>query len=241
MKRLFFSIFALFAISSAGFAQEESKGKFDLSVDLSSGFVWRGLTNNTLPVVQPSFTFSSGNFFIGAWASTPIGFDWGQPHEVDIFLGFQLAPAFTLGLTDYFVYGSNWSESYFNWDKNETCHALDLQLIYDGSGSFPLKTMISTIIAGDDLKEVNKSNYSTYLELGYGRTTSNNIDWDVAFGIVPMKSDFYGTDEIRVVNLSLSLSKNFEITPTYSMPLSLKFTVNPNARSAFLTAAVTLF
>jgi hypothetical protein len=60
--------------------------------------------------------------------------------------------------------------------------------------------------------------------------------------VVPFKSvNFYGVDGANVINLGFKLTKSFEITPTYSLPLSMKFTVNPAHKAAFLTAAVTLF
>jgi len=107
--------------------------------------------------------------------------------------------------------------------------------------------MISTIIAGDDLKNEwnsdgkRKNNFSTYIELGYGNTCKG-IDWEIFAGMVPMASEnFYGITGASVINLGLGLSKSFEITPTYSLPLSIKFTVNPTMETVFLSAAITLF
>ena len=246
MKRFFFMICAgaMLANSSSLYGQE-NPSKFSLSMDVASGFVWRGLTLNTSPVVQPSFTFAPGKFFVGAWASTPFTPDEYQ--EVDLFVGIQFTPSFSISLTDYFGYdfGGWFAPSYFNYKKEETGHALDLQLVYDGTGSFPLKAMVSTIIAGNDLKgewdhEKRKKNYSTYIEVGYGNTCKG-VDWEIFAGGVPMASEFYGIDGGKFINLGMGVSKSFEITPTYSLPLSVKFSVNPAMETVFLSAAITLF
>ena len=237
---------AIFVINSSIYAQDESIDRLQLSVDVASGFVWRGITLNTTPVFQPSFTFTSGKFFIGAWASTPFVLDgWNSYYQgLDLFVGFQLSPSFTIGLTDYYQYNYGWRvPTYFNYKKEDTDHAFDLQLIYDGSSGFPLKTTISTIIAGNDLTYRNntlKRNFSTYIELGYG-SSFNGFDWEICAGIVPMSSELYETDGFSLINLGFGFSKSFEITPTYSLPLSLNFTVNPAAESVFLVATISLF
>ena len=249
MKKLFLLIFAgaLLANSNHISGQESEKSSTTLSVDIASGFNWRGLTLNSAPVVQPSFTIAPGKFSIGAWTSVPFTPDEYQ--EVDLFVSYQFTPSLSLTLTDYFGYsnGSWWSPpSFFETKREETAHALDLQLAYDGSGGFPVKAMVSTIIAGADLKyegnfvQTSKNNFSTYIELGYGNT-SKGIDWEIFAGGVLMSSDFYGTTDANIINLGLGLSKSFEITPTYSLPLSLKFSVNPVVEAVFLSAAITLF
>ena len=230
---------AFFVNNSYTYAQENDN-KVSLSVDMASGFVWRGLLFNSLPVVQPSITFSSGKISLGAWASTPLVSRDDQPQEVDIFVNYQIMPFLLLNITDYYVYHSNLSNSYFNYKKEETCHTLDLQLIYTGSEYFPVKAMISTFIAGNDLNAKGKNNYSSYIELGY-ENTLKGINWEVFTGMVPMASSFYDINCINIINLGLGVSKSFQITPAYSLPLSIKFTINPASESIYLTATIALF
>ena len=225
---------------------QEKTSKINLSVDVASSYIWRGLALNTSPVLQPSFTFAPGKFSIGAWASTPFTPDEYQ--EVDIFMNLQFTSSISLCLTDYFGY-NYWGRtpSYFNYQREETGHVFDLQIAYDGSGGFPVKAMIATIIAGDDLKnEYNNDgkrdkNFSTYIELGYGNTTTKGVDWEIFAGMVPMTSYFYNITGASFINLGLEVSKSFVITPTYSIPLSVKFTVNPAMKTVYLSAAITLF
>ena len=243
MKRLFLMItvgLALFVTSGNVFGQEDNGDgdeKLSLSLDLASGFIWRGLPNNLSPVVQPAITFKPGRFSIGTWASTPIS-PWGGDQEIDIFAEFEISSALKLGITDYYVYGSNSDPSYFNFDKDKTCHALDFMLMYESAGGF--KAMLSTIFAGADLNNDGKNNFSTYIEIGYGRTFKK-MDWSLCLGFVPMESGFYDLEDANFVNIGLGVSKSFEITPTYSLPLSLNFTINPAAKAAFLVATVSLF
>ena len=239
MKRLFL-VFYLCTTIFAAYGQEISE-KVNLSLEVANNFVWRGFANNTMPVMQSSVTFSpTGKLLFGTWASTPLSTDLGeQPILLDVFFEVQLLPALSLFVTSYYVYGTGWTESYFNLKKEETGHAFDAQLKI-GTDDFPLRAMISTIFAGADLNEKGKNNYSTYIELGYGKS-GKHIDWEIFAGAVPMKSGFYGLTGADVVNLGFKVTKSFEITPTWSLPVSMKFTVNPARRAAFLTAAVALF
>ena len=242
MNRLFFifCLTAIFAGSSRTYGQEKSE-KVNLSLEVANNFIWRGMANNTTPVMQSSVSFSpASKFTLGTWASTPLSTDWGdQQSEVDIFIDVQILPALSLFVTSYYVYGAGWKESYFNLKKEETGHAFDAQLKI-GTDDFPLRAMISTIFAGADLNDKGKNNYSTYIELGYGKS-GKHVDWEIFAGAVPMKSYFYGLTGADVVNLGFKVTKSFEITPTWSLPVSMKFTVNPARRAAFLTAAVALF
>ena len=216
--------------------------KLDLSVDLASGFVWRGMALNTTPVVQPAITITAGKLSIGTWTSAP--FSVSEYKELDFFATFQLTSFFSIGISDYYAYDL-WNSSFFNLKKEETNHSLDFQLMYEGKGNFPLKAMASTIIGGSsDLKFKDgkmKRNFSTYLEVGYGNTSKHGFDWEVLAGMVLMKSEFYGISSASIINLGLGVSKTFEVTSTYSLPLSLILSINPTIETVFLTAAIALF
>ena len=236
MKRVSL-IICVFLITLVVNAQENGE-KFNLSVDVASGFVWRGIPISTTPVIQPSITFAQRFFSIGAWAST--SFDILEHQEFDIFVELDVAPSSTLGLISY--YGYSPFGNYFDFKKETTGHAFDLYFRYNGSNG--LKATLSTIVGGNDLRLKNgqlKQNFSTYFELGYGNTTMSGIDWEIFAGLVPMKSDFYAIDGAAFINLGLGVSKNFEITPTYTLPLSLKLSFNPAYDAAFLTATISLF
>ena len=241
MKQVFLMTFvglAVLARVSNLYAQDDDE-KFRLSVDVASGFVWRGFSLNTSPVVQPTITFTQGRFSIGAWATTP--FNSGEYQEIDVFASYQITQSLSISITDYFDYTSFfWGKDYFNYKKNETFHAFDLQLMHCGSEDYPFKAMISTIIGGDDLNDEGKSNFSTYFELGYGNTTKRGINWEVFTGFVPMKSYFYEITDASIVNIGFGVSKSLEITPTYSLPLSFSFSINPAYRSVYFVAKITL-
>jgi len=240
MKRLIFILCIAFVANNSHTYAQENNEPLSVSVDVASGFVWRGLLLNSLPVVQPSVSLSLGKFTIGAWASTPWVSKWNQSQELDLFVNYGLLPFLSLNVTDYYVYNSGLSDSYFNYNRKQTCHALDVQLAFTGTDHFPFKVMVSTIIAGNDLNDRDKNNFSTYIELGYGNTFQR-VDWELSAGIVPMASSFYETSCVNVINLGLEVSKSFQITQTYALPLSVKLTVNPASESVYLTAAITLF
>jgi len=241
MKLVFF-IFGSFFFAFSAYTQDEGENnnRINLSVDLFSNFVWRGMSLNTSPVIQPEVSISLGNFSFGAWASTP--FTPGEYNELDLFVNYQLTSSMSVSIMDYFDYGSWWSSpSFFEYTKDLTNHTIDILLAYDGSGIFPVRTMLSTVIGGNDLNDKGKRNYSTYLEVGYENTARNGIEWEVFLGFVPMKSDFYEVAGAWVTNIGFGVGKNFEITPTYTLPLAFKISLNPAHEYVFFTAAVALF
>jgi|GEM_PF-4978912 len=78
-------------------------------IDVSSGYIWRGLSINNDPVAQPSVDISYGNFRLGFWGNIDIGdnngtFRKGDFSEVDLtFTYSRKAGRFDLavGLIDY--------------------------------------------------------------------------------------------------------------------------------------------
>jgi hypothetical protein len=183
MKRFLIHFLCVAFFASSSTSGQEKPEKINLSMDVANNFIWRGLANNTTPVVQPTVTFlPESKFSFGIWASTPLSSDFFQPHEVDIFVDFQIAPFLTLNVTDYFVYSAG-SEDYFNLKKDTTGHAFDVQLLF-ASENFPLKATVSTIFAGCDLNDEGKNNFSTYIELGYGKT-GKYVDWEVLLAWYP--------------------------------------------------------
>ena len=239
MKRLFL-VFCFCTAIFAGARGQEKSEKINLSMDVASNFIWRGLAVNTTPVMQSTVAFlPESRFSFGVWASAPFSADGGaQPCGMNLFFNVQLSRFLTLNVTDYFVYGSG-SADYFNLKKDETGHFFDVKLIFD-SEDFPLKAMVTPIFAGSDLNDKGKNNFSTYIELAY-KKSGKHVNWGIFTGAVPMASDMYGIDGANVVNVGFNVSKSFQINPNWSMPLWMKFSVNPAGRTAYLTAGISLF
>ena len=251
MKRIIFIVCLGLAALTLN-AQENDNGRnLNLSVDVASGFVWRGITLNTSPVFQPSATFTSGNFMAGIWTSSPF-FIRGEGdcfRGLDMFAFYQITPSFSIGIINYFPHDERlyWGDtSYFNYRREETGHAFDLVATFQSAGGF--RAMASTIFAGWDPNPTElltndewRRNFSTYLELGYGSTTRSGLSWEVFAGGVLMESMFYGVDGAAIINLGAGASRTFEISPTFSVPLSLRLSINPANESMHLTASIALF
>lgn len=238
MKRIILLISMFFLCVGNIYGQERER--VNLSIDLANNFIWKGMATNKTPVIQPSVTFLPENrFAFGLWASTPIIPTKEKIHEVDIFVDVLITPFLTFNITDYFVCDDG-VPNYFNFGRDTTGHTVDAQLLF-AHENFPLKVMVSSIFLGNDLNDKGDNNFSTYIEFGYGKI-NKYFDWDIFVGMVPFKSvNFYDVDKFSIINTGISVSKTFGITKNYSLPLSLKLSVNPTHKNVFLTLSATIF
>ena len=251
MKRIFFIVCLGLAALTLNAQQNDNSPRLNLNVDIASGFVWRGITLNTSPVFQSNATFTSGNFLAGVWTSSPffIRGDEDSFRGLDLFAFYQLSPSFSIGIINYFPHDERhyWGDtSYFNYKREETGHAFDFVATFESRGGF--RAMSSVIFAGWDPNPTElvtndewRRNFSTYLEIGYGNTTSSGLSWELFAGGVLMESMFYGVDGAAIINLGAAASRTIEVTPTFSLPLTLRLSMNPANQSAHLTASIALF
>lgn len=229
MKKV--KVFAIALVALVGVTS--AKAQFSVSTDIVSNYVWRGveqdatLTNGT-PNIQPSLSYSTGNFTIGTWGSYAI---LGTVKEVDLYASYKLSDLFSLTVTDY-----NWNFTdgdYFNYDG----HVFEGTINYAGVESFPLSVSLNTMFAGADKKGADDSQaYSTYVELGYPISSNASL----FLGSALNESNNYGTDGFAVTNLGLKLTKSIDITDKFSLPLYGVIGCNPNAKDAFLVVGITL-
>jgi hypothetical protein len=59
-------------------------------------------------------------------------------------------------------------------------------------------------------------------------------------GIVPFATDFYGVDRFAFINLSLTASKDIQVTDSFSIPVFAQLAVNPYTKNAYLVFGITL-
>ena len=46
-----------------------NKAKINISADIVSTYIWRGIVSDQSPNIQPTMSLGLGNFTLGAWAS----------------------------------------------------------------------------------------------------------------------------------------------------------------------------
>jgi hypothetical protein len=106
LRKILFAILAALAVSSEAGASEAT-----LATDVNSAYVWRGITFNDGPVLQPSIDVSGLKIGgrplgINVWANMDLGdFDGalksGEFSEVDFTLTLGLPAGFDAGVTEY--------------------------------------------------------------------------------------------------------------------------------------------
>ena len=225
-------------------AQEKDSCKVtvDVTADVVSSYIWRGLVSDLKPNIQPSVALGIGNFEAGIWGSS--NFD-NTYREVDYWLAYSYK-SFTLTFNDYC-----WSPyldkgKYFNWNNSSTCHYLELQLDWEGPEKFPVKCTAATFIHGLDKKFNDddtlkggdlKNNYSTYFEVSYPFQLKNT-EINVFAGGTPAEG-FYA-DKAALINVGISAKKQLAITEQYSLPLTGSLVVNPHEEQVYFVFMITL-
>ncbi len=114
--------------SSAVFAQSESAKKrspIDVSCDLMSRYVWRGMDLGASPSIQPGISYSKAGFTVGAWGAYTTNLVALQ--EADLYLSYTYKEKFSLTFTDYFFPDETGSDyKYFNYKEKSTGHIFEM-------------------------------------------------------------------------------------------------------------------
>jgi hypothetical protein len=233
LKIMVAAVVALFC-STGLFASE-----FSVGADIMSRYIWRGVDFGNSPSIQPTVEFSAGDFAIGSWGAFSIDTDVYQ--ELDLYVSYTIADMISIGVTDYFfpAYPSEnptFKNNYFNFDGDETGHMLEGNLGFECK-KIPLTISANVGFYGADKNEDGDSNFSTYIEVGYGGTL-NEVAWNTFIGITPSEG-LYGT-EFGVVNMGLNLAKEVKITESFSLPVSGGLIFNPQNENAFLVFGISL-
>ena len=69
-------------------AQEEEESPWSAGLDIYSSYIWRGTKFGSGPAFQPSVSFSTGGFEIGAWGSVSASTD--EAFEMDLYANIEI-------------------------------------------------------------------------------------------------------------------------------------------------------
>ena len=244
MKKLIIVLSSfLLTISAIGQeADNSSKGSLNVSVDVVSRYVWRGLLYNSSPNIQPTLSYTYGGFSVGSWASYGLS---SQYAEIDLFASYTKGPL-TFLVYDYYNETENdlQANDYFNYKDKTTGHLLEGSVFYTGGESFPIKLTAAMFFYGPDKKENGDQVYSTYFEVGYPfKVADQSLDFFI--GGSPSDNGFYqrysyitNTDP-NIFNLGVSTSKELKISDSFKLPVKATLSVNPAAEDVFFVVAMT--
>ena len=203
MKNLFTLLFVSFISVFNSFGQQ-------ISGDVVSRYVWRGTQFGDSAHIQPTLSYSTGDFEIGAWGSFALsGNDGGS--ELDLYISYDLGFA-SLTLTNYTFPGdasaSIFPDDFFGVEGYELSTGFDLG---------PVGMTVGYFTETEDL----------YIETGF---SLGSLDVAIGGG-----NEVYTLDgDFAICNVSFGTSKEIKITEDYSLPVFGSFVYNPDTTDAFL-------
>jgi len=229
--------------------------KLTFTLELLSRYIWRGQSwGGNYAVFQPTIEYSpSKKLTFGAWGSTNFKKDYFYPdnvtsykgyHEIDLYVSKKITSFLRLELWDYYwpsvskVEGVN--NQLLNF-KNNSVNTVTTDFKFDFSEyNFPLKTTLSTFIAGNDYKydengENPKQNFTTYLEIIYTLKTYKEIELTPCIGTVFNNQAQYYTagdyDKISIVNISIKALKTINLKNSFEIPITLNYIHNASSKN----------
>lgn len=244
-------VFAMASPLAVKAGDHDNSLKFNVSADLVSSYVWRGLYQ-TGASVQPTFGISAGGFSFTAWGSTD--FDGNASatdaqgrlvavnaaKEIDLTAAYTFGRSgLTLSVADLWWAGQK-ANRYFNFKSHETAHHFEAGLAYTlPVEKFPLSIAWYMMFAGMDKDEKGDQNYSSYVELNFPFSVKR-VDLNATCGIVPYKAAQYNTNGAAVTNIALKGTTVIRITDSFSLPIFAQAIWNPRVEDAHLVFGLTL-
>ena len=225
-------IFSIAALAMITVTPVSAEVETTIEADVVSSYVWRGLELGDA-ALQPTLGVSAAGFDLSLWGSTGIA-SFLDTKEFDITLSYSIA-GLSVGVIDYwFDAGPEPYGRYFNYSKDFTNHVFEAFLSYDLEF---MSVAWYTNFYGNDFTADGDRAFSSYFEVS-APFNAFGADWSASFGMVPFKTDFYGTDGFAVTNISLSAAKELEVTDSFSLPVSAGLTVNPSTEMAYLVLGI---
>ena len=227
MKKIF-SIAIMIAVMAPVSAEVETT----IGADVTSSYVWRGMELGGASI-QPGLSLGYEGIELDFWGSTGIvnPFD---TKEFDITLSYSIA-GLSAGVTDYwFNAGPEPYGRYFKYGKETTNHVFEAFLGYDLEFA---SISWYTNFYGNDFKADGSRAFSSYCEIA-APFSLGETEWSAAIGFVPFGTPFYGTEGFAVTNLSVTASKELEITDSFSLPVSAGVTFNPSSEMAYFVLSL---
>lgn len=232
-KILFLLLFSFVAITIK--AEEKLKeSPFSASLELSTKYMWRGIEYGTAPTVFPMIGYNTHGFNAFAMGGYAIN---GSHQEVDLGVSYT-AKEFTVGVSDYYYPSSvGEKDGYFKLSNRETGHWVEAYATWAGT-KIPLWVTVSTYIFGADKNEDGKQMYSSYAEVGYTHSFTDDNKISLCVGANLNKS-FYTDNEsgFSVVNVNAKYSTAFKFG-SFKLPVSASYVLNPYRNKSFFTMSL---
>jgi hypothetical protein len=213
---------SMHSVTNLSAQEEESGPAFGVGADIVSNYIWRGTKLAVGPAIQPSVSFTAGNFEIGAWGS--VSFTSGEGPESDLYLSYSFPFGLSLGVTDYYFPGT----MYFDFSDTTGSHALEINAGFS-TGGFSLSANYIPNEAGG----AGSAGGDMYFEAGYDFS---------AFNIFVGAGDGWHTSdgEFGLCNVGIGTSREIKITDDFSIPVSGSIILNPEQEQFYVVIGFSL-
>jgi hypothetical protein len=203
----------------------------DISADIMSRYVWRGLCFGGSPSIQPTMELSIGSWSIGTWGAYTTNSLMPYSQEVDLYTNYTFYDKITVSVTDYFFPSDTNRYNYFSWNPDSTSHILEGGIQFSGFKELPINLFFGYNFLGD-------KNNSIYIEAGYSFSLFD-IFLGAGNGIYTIEDD-KEKDSFALVNVGVSATKDIKITDKFSLPIMASFILNPQSKGVFLVFGLTI-
>lgn len=226
-KKCFLGLIAccsMFTNEASAQSETGSKLRANLSADLVSSYVWRGIKQAAGASAQPSISASLNGFTLGVWGSVDVTSN--DHKEVDFYASYT-SNNITFTATDYWWDGEDAFHYFSSPADGNVGHSFETTLAYTLPQSFPLSVSWNTFLFGKANKKANGDNsFSTYVEFNYPFAIKD-VAFKIGTGFTPWASTIYGTDKFSFTSVHLGASKEIKITESFSVPIFANVIVNP--------------
>ena len=233
-NKILLLLLLLFITTTIKSEEKLKESPFSASLELSTKYMWRGIEYGTAPTVFPMIGYNTDGFNAFAMGGYAIN---GSHQEVDLGVSYT-AKEFTVGVSDYYYPSSvGEKDGYFKLSNRETGHWVEAYATWAGT-KIPLWVTVSTYIFGADKNEDGKQMYSSYAEVGYTHSFTDDNKISLCVGANLNKS-FYTDNEsgFSVVNVNAKYSTAFKFG-SFKLPVSASYVLNPYRNKSFFTMSL---
>jgi uncharacterized protein (TIGR02001 family) len=190
--------------------------------DVASRYIWRGIDFGQSLSFQPSLSVAKGGFELGAWGA--YANSGGATNELDLYLSYSVelksGAAFSFGVTDYYFPATPGQFLNFDTDGN---HLIE-PFLGVSTASFSLTAYMNVL---------NDPDNSLYLHASTPFEVDDN-EITLHIGVLPYASAWYGTSKAAIQDIGVSVSREVQITESFSLPLFSSYIINPYQEVSFL-------
>lgn len=196
-----------------------------------SRHLWRGSQFGDALTIEPSLTFSKGDYSFNFWAAKTINDSYA---EVDLIFS-RTFSNLTVTFFDYYNPVRGETNRYFSVEKGKNRHSGELTINYGANPKLPLNVMLGSFFYGDNNPKTDKPFFSTYVEFSYP-VSLKTFEIEPVLGLTTHKGYYAG--QFALLNTGFVCRKDFSLKGNWLIPTLFTGIYNPNLNEFYFNIAV---